>query len=549
MSGGPISTISEVRERIDAVVVAPATDELVEAFSAVDDLKARVMEALMAFIGSGGHDVDGFRSPVGWLQAHVPMTKHEAFRWIGQARSLTAWPTLARLFFERELSSAQIDVICRAVPKDLVDLYATHDVEVSPLLVGLCVADTSAAIHDWVAKAVAVTSPDPSDAIDPSEPVEVGDYVRLSRYGTDNGAALAGDLDADTTAIVERALQIAERPDRDGEERLQSQRHAEALRTICQFFLDHHTERANTRARNHPHLNVVLDVADLYKAILFGLGVHTSDDLQRFLQVTHLTVLEEAIVRDALAHATGKAVTPYGHRLSPAAITTIFGTGSTMARVLMADGQILDHGRQVRLVTGPLRDAMLIRDQGCRFPNPTGQACDAPVVWIDGHHLTHWDHGGTTDLDNALALCANHHGTVHRDGWTCTTDPHGVVTVTKPDGTTRSAAPPRAAPPPVLPLHHPRLDELRPRLPSDEHTCDLPPTSAAPGMLVISTHAAQVAARVLRNRGKNGLADDWDLDDPDGIPRRPDLITTEPDGQQIAITILRRRVERASRAA
>jgi hypothetical protein len=93
MSRGPISTISEVREHIDASVVAPATDELVEAFSALDDLKARVMEGLVAFVESGGHDVDGFRSPAGWLQAHVSMTKNEALRWVTQARSLAAWPT------------------------------------------------------------------------------------------------------------------------------------------------------------------------------------------------------------------------------------------------------------------------------------------------------------------------------------------------------------------------------------------------------------------------------------------------------------------------
>jgi hypothetical protein len=468
MSTGSISTMSEVRERIGTVVVAPATDELVDAYSALDDLKAKVMEALVEFVRSGGNDADGFRSPVGWLQAHTPMTRREACRWAAQARSLAQWPTLARSFFDRELSGAQVEVICRAVPKGLVELYAAHDAEVSPLLVGLCVTDTSTAIHDWVTKAESVTSPDPQGAIDPSEPVDVGGYLRLSRVGGGGGgggATLAGDLDADTTAIVERALAIAERPDRDGEDRMASQRNAESLRTICRFYLDHHDERANTRARNHPHLNVTIDVADLSKAILWGLGVHTADDLERFLQVKHLTVLEEAIVRDALAHATGQARTPDGHRLSPAAITTIFGAGSTMARVLMADGQALDHGRHVRLVSGPARDAMLLRDRGCRFPTPTGQPCDAPVDWIDGHHVTHWRDGGLTDLDNTLALCANHHGTVHRDGWTCQVDETGAVTVTRPDGRTTTGPPPAANPPPVLPIHHPSIDALRPDLP------------------------------------------------------------------------------------
>jgi hypothetical protein len=458
-------TISELRSDIADLVVAPATDELVEGFAALDDLKARIMEALVELIRTGGHVADGWRSPISWLQAHTAMARPEACRWAAQARCLAAWPTLAGLFFARQLSGAQIDVICRAIPNDLVDLYAEHDTEISPLLVGLCVTDTSTAIHDWVTKAVAVTSPDPAEAIDPNEPVEVDGYVRLSRYGTDGGAALTGDLDTDTTALVERALQIAERPDRPGEDRLQSQRNIESVRTIFQFYVDHHTERANSRARNHPHLHLVTDIANLYKAMLWGLGVHTADDLEQLLRVRPTSILEEAILRDALAHATGQLATPDRLLLSPAALTTIFGAGSTMARVLMADGQVLDHGRHVRLATGPLRDAMLLRDHHCRFPTPTGEPCDAPIDWTDGHHITHWRHGGTTNLDNTLALCTTHHSTVHTDGWTCTVDPDtGAVTVTRPDGTT-TTGPPRRSRPPELPLHHPTIDALQPTIP------------------------------------------------------------------------------------
>jgi hypothetical protein len=542
-------SISGLRERIDAVVVAPATDDLVEGLAALADLRAKVLEGLVEFVRSGGNDADGWRSVVGWLQAHMPMTRAEACRWAAQARSLAAWPTLAGLLFDRALSGAQVDVVCRAIPKDLAALYAEHDAEISPLLVGLCVSDTSTAIHDWVAKAQAVTSPDPSEAIDPGAPVEVGGYLRISSYGADGGAAVVGDLDADTAALVLRAFAIAERPDRGGEDRMGSQRNAESWRTICQFFLDHHTERANSRARNHPHLHVVTDIADLYRAMLWGLGVHTAADLERLLHVRHTSMLEEALMRDALAHATGRLATPDGDLLSPAALTTIFGAGSTMARVLMADGVVVDHGRHVRLFTGPARDAMLIRDRGCRFPTPTGEPCQAPVDWIDGHHVTHWDRGGTTDPDNALALCASHHGYAHRDGWTCEVEPDGAVTVTRPDGATLTG-PPRSTRPPQLPLHHPTIAALRPQLPPlPEAPTDEPSPSPSPGMLVISTRAAQVAARVFQNRGKRGLADEWDLDDPDGIPRRPDLIVTDPDGEQVAITILRRRDPRISRAA
>jgi hypothetical protein len=137
----------------------------------------------------------------------------------------------------------------------------------------------------------------------------------------------------------------------------------------------------------------------------------------RFVRIRPVSAIEEGFLRDALEHATGRATTLDGHTLTPEAITTIFGAGSTLERVLLTEGRILDHGRHVRLITGPLRDAMVVRDIGCRFPSPTGTRCDAPVVWIDGHHITHWREGGVTSLDNTAALCANHlpsHRATHR---------------------------------------------------------------------------------------------------------------------------------------
>jgi hypothetical protein len=37
-------------------------------------------------------------------------------------------------------------------------------------------------------------------------------------------------------------------------------------------------------------------------------------------------------------------------------------------------------GRQRRLITGPLRRALVLRDRGCAFPG-----CDRPARWCDAH--------------------------------------------------------------------------------------------------------------------------------------------------------------------
>ncbi|MCD9622229.1 HNH endonuclease, partial [Rhabdothermincola salaria] len=275
-----------------------------------------------------------------------------------------------------------------------------------------------------------------------------------------------GDLGPDATAVIDAALTAADAaltaargtdPDNEAPSRWGSQRRADALAEVCRFYTDHTDCESPRRART-PQLMALIDMPDLYRAALYGAGIHHPGDLDRFLTTRRLagqpvSAVEEAFLRHALDHATGRATTIDGHRLSPEAVTTIFGAGTTLERVMLADSQVLDHGRQVRLATGPLRDVMLARDGGCRFPTPTGERCDAPVAWINGHHITHWKHGGPTSLRNLLALCANHHGVVHRDGWDITIDDHGTVTVTRPDGTTLTSPPPHTRRPPRLPLH------------------------------------------------------------------------------------------------
>ena len=81
--------------------------------------------------------------------------------------------------------------------------------------------------------------------------------------------------------------------------------------------------------------------------------------------------------------------------------------------VLGSTGQTLDVGRQRRLITGPLRRALVLRDRGCAFPG-----CDRPPRWCDAHHIHHWADGGTTSLTNAVLLCGHHHRHLHHSDWT-----------------------------------------------------------------------------------------------------------------------------------
>jgi hypothetical protein len=86
---------------------------------------------------------------------------------------------------------------------------------------------------------------------------------------------------------------------------------------------------------------------------------------------------------------------------------------SSISRVLLdSESVVIDVGRSKRVVSGPGRRALKARDGSCRWPG-----CERPASWSAAHHVVHWIHGGTTDLDNLILLCHRHHWMVHEGNW------------------------------------------------------------------------------------------------------------------------------------
>ncbi|MCK9896625.1 HNH endonuclease, partial [Frankia sp. AgB32] len=88
-------------------------------------------------------------------------------------------------------------------------------------------------------------------------------------------------------------------------------------------------------------------------------------------------------------------------------------------------------GRRRRLPSRSLRDAIYTRDHGrCQYPT-----CDH-TRWLHIHHLTPWEQGGATDIDNLLLVCGTHHRALHDHDLTLTRTPDGTVTVHNRHGDT-----------------------------------------------------------------------------------------------------------------
>jgi hypothetical protein len=86
---------------------------------------------------------------------------------------------------------------------------------------------------------------------------------------------------------------------------------------------------------------------------------------------------------------------------------------SSISRVLLdSESVVIDVGRSKRVVSEPGRRALKARDGHCRWPG-----CDRPASWSAAHHVVHWIHGGSTDLDNLILLCHRHHWMVHEGNW------------------------------------------------------------------------------------------------------------------------------------
>lgn len=75
--------------------------------------------------------------------------------------------------------------------------------------------------------------------------------------------------------------------------------------------------------------------------------------------------------------------------------------------------EIIDVGRKLRLVTKPMRDAIIARDRHCAFPG-----CDREPQWCDCHHIIAWWQGGPTSTDNMILLCRHHHTLIHTGKFT-----------------------------------------------------------------------------------------------------------------------------------
>ena len=152
----------------------------------------------------------------------------------------------------------------------------------------------------------------------------------------------------------------------------------------------------------------------------------------------HLSITIPLASLDVRERSRRTGAMVFGEPLSADEVRRIACDAGIIPIVLGGESQPLDVGREQRLVTPPIRRALIARDGGCVI-----DGCGAPPGHCDAHHLVHWADGGPTNLENLALVCPPHHRAIHRGTW------HVSIT----NGQVHTARPPWADPPgPPRPL-------------------------------------------------------------------------------------------------
>jgi len=128
-----------------------------------------------------------------------------------------------------------------------------------------------------------------------------------------------------------------------------------------------------------------------------------------------------------LADAAGAGLIADDQQISAGEVRRLSCDAGLIPVAFGGPSEILDVGREYRLVTPAIRTALVLRDGGCTFPT-----CHTRAAVCEAHHIVPWWAGGVTALSNLVLLCHHHHGIVEpakhgtRDQWEVRIAPDGV---------------------------------------------------------------------------------------------------------------------------
>ncbi|HEY3924709.1 MAG TPA: DUF222 domain-containing protein [Acidothermaceae bacterium] len=330
----------------DASLWSMSTTDVGSLVIALERIARRVAAAQVAALAqadrSGIAEHTGTSSTPVWLHNVTDLPVG-----IGRARlalhqALASRPVVGAAFSAGDIGSEAATVVCSAIDALPGGVPAAMNTDIEALLVDIA--------RDEGTKAVVQRAMEIADRFDPDEFEHQEAWNRSQRWlklirQHDGTVKIRGILDKESAALALAVLDplAAPLPTVDGvpDTRLPERRNADAFMQLCQLA----TPTLPDVRGERPHMFVTTTLESLQRKVGSTLG-----SLQG------------------------------GYLISRSAIRRIACDANIIPVVLGSAGQPLDIGRSTRIVPQGLRRALILRDGGCAFPG-----CDRPPLWCDAH--------------------------------------------------------------------------------------------------------------------------------------------------------------------
>src|SRR5579863_5435476 len=398
-----------VNESIDGVATSELGADLIEMSLAIDRLQADRLRRLHRFHCGRGADSEGGGTTVSWLRRSCAMTAKAAAYAAHLSRTLGEMPAMLDSARAGRASFTNVAMVGRLAGAVGVEQVQGYEHILVP------------AAETLDPRRMRVATETTRLTIDPDGVLADANHAHEQRWldcdQTYGGVfVLRGQFDAEGGALLKTAIDALSHGLSSGEQRMPSQRRADALVEMaaaqlrCGDHRDVHGQR--------PHLTLTVS-AETLRTDTRSTDAETGATSHRQTWSTDSetgdTLRVVAVPQAAELGGVGPIHPEIARRIACDAVRTVVTVApapNDSSWMLGTPAAPLSVGRATRTIPASIRTALVVRDEGCLFPG-----CDRPPAWTDGHHIIHWADGGPTELANLVSLCRQHHREVHEEGW------------------------------------------------------------------------------------------------------------------------------------
>ena len=361
--------------------------------STINRLQGLRLKAVAASARSRAGAADGLAGVSAWVARESRLGGAEAARSVRLASSLESLPHAGRALGEGSISVQHAEVIASATKQLPPDLSPVERDRVETVLTEQARRVDPVTLRKVSRRAVEIAGRTIVEAdAHENQVVRTAEEIallktRLSMHDNDDGTISGHFLvPAFAGSVLRKAIQAITAPRRAAIRAAQSE------------------GRTWTKTEDH-----AADWSHQYGLAFVELLEHLPTDR------LHSKVAATVVVTIGLGQLCGqlKAVgADTGHDISAEKARQLACNAGIVPAVLGGTSVPLNLGREKRLFSEAQRVALATRYDSC-----AAAGCDRPFAWSELHHQQPWQHGGVTDLDQAIPLCSFHHRMIHDEGY------------------------------------------------------------------------------------------------------------------------------------